>query len=157
MTLIVVAAGGLANLLFYRPYGYNGAIQISPWLWHSSLPITMGQGIPILLGLLLAYALVCGAATALTSVWSGSGTAVMAISVGLMIAAMTLDRTEPEWREFMPANLVDEWGLNNFQVTKLFGVQLKHTPVRPLAVPALGAALAALCWLGWRKGSAGKA
>lgn len=88
-TLVVVVAGGLANLLFYGPYGYDGAIQISPWLWHISLPTTMGQGILILLGLLLAYTLVCGAATALASVWSGNGTAAMAISVAVMIAAMT--------------------------------------------------------------------
>lgn len=155
-TLMVVGAGGLANLLFYGPYGYDGALQISPWLWHSSLPITMGQGILILLRLLLAYALVCGAVTALVSVWSGSGTAAMAISVGVMIAAMTLDRTEPGWREFMPANLVDERGLNSLQVTKLFGVQLNILQSGLLLYLLLALALAALCWSGWRRSAVGR-
>ena len=50
----------------------------------------MGQGILILLGLLLAYALVCGAVTALVSVWSGNGVAAMAASVGVMVGAMVL-------------------------------------------------------------------
>ena len=149
--VLVVGAGGLANLLFYGPYGYDGAIQISPWLWHSSLPITMGQGILILLGLLLAYALVCGAATALASVWSGSGTAAMAVSVGVMVAAMTLDRTQPGWWEFMPANLVDERGLNSLQVTRLFGMQLNILQSGLLLYLLLALALAALCWLGWRR------
>ncbi len=43
--LIVVGAGAAANLLSYGPWGLDGAIQIPPWLWGSSLPITMGQGI----------------------------------------------------------------------------------------------------------------
>lgn len=156
-TLIVVLAGGLANLLFYGPYGYDGAIQISPWLWHSSLPITMGQGILILLGLLLAYALVCGAATALASVWSGSGTAAMAISVGVMIAAMTLDRTEPGWWAYMPGNLVDERGMNSLQITNLFGVQLNILQSGFLLYMALAVVLFALCRLGWRRSAAGSA
>ena len=155
-TLVVVVAGGLANLLFYGPYGYDGAIQISPWLWHSSLPTTMGQGILILLGLLLAYALVCGAATALASVWSGSGTAAMAISVGVMIAAMTLDRTEPGWWEFMPANLIDERGLNSLQVTRLFGIQLNILQSGLLLYLLLALALTILCWVGWRRSAAGR-
>ena len=154
--LLVVGAGGLANLLFYGPYGYDGAIQISPWLWHSSLPITMGQGILILLGLLLAYALVCGAATALASIWSGSGTAAMAISVGVMIAAMTLDRTQTGWWEFMPANLVDERGLSSLQVTRLFGVQLNILQSGLLLYLLLAFVLAFLCRPGWRRSAAGK-
>lgn len=153
--LLVVGAGGLANLLFYGPYGYDGAIQISPWLWHSSLPITMGQGILILLGLLLAYALVCGAATALASVWSGNGTAAMAVSVGIMIAAMTLDRTQPGWWEFMPANLIDERGLNSLQVTRLLGVPLNILQSGLLLYLLLALALAALCRLGWRRAQEG--
>lgn len=156
-TLIVVSAGGLASLLFYGPYGYDGAIQISSWLWHSSLPITMGQGILILLGLLLAYALVCGAATALASVWSGSGTAAMAISVGVMIAAMTLDRTEPGWWAYMPGNLVDERGMNSLQITNLFGVQLNILQSGFLLYMALAVVLFVLCRLGWRRSAAGSA
>lgn len=148
-TLLVVGAGGLANLLLYGPYGYGGAIQLSPWLWGSSLPITMGQGILILLGLLLAYALVCGAATAMASVWSGSGVTAMAVSVGVMIGATVLDRTQEGWWEFMPANLVDERGLNSLQVTRLFGVQLNMLQSGLLLYLLLALVLTALCWLGW--------
>ncbi len=153
--LLVVASGGLANLLFYGPYGYNGAIQLSPWLWSSSLPITMGQGILILLGLLLAYALVCGAVTALVSVWSGSGVAAMAASVGVMVGAMVLDRTQEGWWEFMPANLVDERGLSSLQVTHLFGARLNILQSGFLLYLLLALMLAGLCWLGWRRNAAG--
>lgn len=117
----------------------------------------MGQGILILLGLLLAYALLCGAAVALASVWSGSGTAAMAISVGVMVAGMTLDRTQPGWREFMPANLVDERGLNSLQVTRLFGMQLNILQSGFLLYLLLALVLTALCRLGWRKIATGKA
>lgn len=146
--LIVVGAGALANLLLYGPYGYDGAIQLSPWLWGSSLPITMGQGILILLGLLLAYALVCGAATALTSVWSGSGVAAMAVSVGVMIGATVLDRTQDGWWEFMPANLVDERGLNSLHITNLFGVQINILQFGFMLYLLVALGLAVLCWLG---------
>lgn len=150
-TLLVVGAGGLANLLLYGPYGYGGAIQLSPWLWGSSLPITMGQGILILLGLLLAYALVCGAATALASVWSGSGVAAMAVSVGVMIGATVLDRTQEGWWEFMPANLVDERGLNSLHITNVFGVQLNILQSGFMLYLLVALGLATLCWLGWRQ------
>ncbi len=155
--LLVVGAGGFANLLFYGPYGYDGAIQLSPWLWGSSLPITMGQGILILLGLLLAYALVCGAATALASVWSGSGVAAMAVSVGVMIGATVLDRTQEGWWEFMPANLVDERGLVSLHITNLFGAQLNILQSGLALYLIVSAALAALCWLGWRRSARGAA
>lgn len=153
--LTVVVAGGLASLLLYGPYGYDGAIQLSPWLWGSSLPITMGQGILILLGLLLAYALVCGAATALASVWSGSGVAAMAVSVGIMIGATVLDRTQEGWWEFMPANLVDERGLNSLHLTDLFGVQLNILQSGFLLYLLVALVLAASCWSGWLRSASG--
>lgn len=115
----------------------------------------MGQGILILLGLLLAYALVCGAVTALVSVWSGSGVAAMAASVGVMVGAMVLDRTQEGWWEFMPANLVDERGLSSLQVTHLFGVQLNILQSGLLLYLLLALAMAGLCWLGWRRNAAG--
>ena len=151
--LLVVASGGLANLLFYGPYGYDGAIQLSPWLWGSGLPLTMGQGILILLGLLLAYALVCGAVTALVSVWSGSGVTAMAASVGVMIGAMILDRTQEGWWEFMPANLVDERGLNSLLLTNLLGARLNILQSGLLLYLLLALVLTVLCWLGWRRGA----
>ena len=149
--LIVVGAGGVANLLSYGPWGYDGAIQISPWLWGSSLPITMGQGIVILLALLLAYALVCGAVAALVSVWTGSGLAAMAVSVGVMILSMANEYDVPDWREYLPANLVDERGLISLRVTKLLGMQLNLLQSGLLLYLTIAAALTALCWLGWRR------
>lgn len=154
--LIVAGAGGLANLLSYGPWGLDGAIQLSPWLWGSSLPITMGQGILILLALLLAYALVCGAVTALMSVWSGSGVAALAVSVGVMLLAMTMNRTEPGWRAYMPANLVDERGLMSLQTANLFGARLNLLQSGLLLYLALAVVLTALCWLGWRRSAAGR-
>ena len=154
--LMVVLAGGLTNLLFYGPWGWDGAIQLSPWLWGSSLPITMGQGILILLALLLAYALVCGAATALASVWSGSSVAALAVSVGVMLLAMVMDRSEPGWREYLPANLVDERGLMSLQVTNLCGVQLNILQSGFLLYLLLALVLAALCWPGWWRSAAGR-
>ena len=153
--LIVVGAGAVANLLSYGPWGYDGAIQISPWLWGSSLPITMGQGILILLALLMAYALVCGAVTALVSVWSGSGLAAMAVSVGVMILSMANEYNVPGWREYLPANLVDERGLLSLRVTNLCGVRLNILQSGFLLYLAVAAVLTALCWLGWRRSAEG--
>ena len=155
--LTVVGAGAAANLLFYGPWGYGGAIQISPWLWGSSLPITMGQGILILLALLLAYALVCGAVAALVSVWTGSGLAAMAVSVGVMILSIANEYNVPGWREYLPANLVDERGLLSLQVVNLFGIQLNVLQSGFLLYLAAAAALTALCWTGWRRSAEGKA
>lgn len=155
--LIVVGAGAAANLLSYSSWGLDGAIQISPWLWGSSLPITMGHGILILLALLLAYALVCGAVTALVSVWSGSGLAAMAVSTGLMLLSLAMERNSPGWREYLPANLVDEQGLSSLQVTNLFGVQLNLLQSGFLLYLAIAVVLTALCWLGWRRCVAGRA
>lgn len=153
---IVVGAGGLANLLFYGPWGLNGAIQLSPWLWGSSLPITMGQGILVLLALLLVYALVCGAVTALVSAWSGSGVASLAVSVGVMILGAIMNQTEPGWRAYMPANLVDERGLMSLQIMNLFGAQLNLLQSGLLLYLALAVVLTALCWLCWRRNAVGE-
>lgn len=155
--LIVVGAGAAANLLFYGPWGYDGAIQISPWLWGSSLPITMGQGILIVLALLLAYALVCGAVTALVSAWTGSGLCAMAVSVGVMILSIANEYNVPGWREYLPANLVDERGLLSLQITNLFGVQLNVLQSGLLLYLAIAAALTALCWPFWRRSAQGNA
>lgn len=100
--LIVAGAGAVANLLFYGPWGYDGAVQISPWLWGSSLPITMGQRILIALALLLAYALMCGAVTALVSVWTGSDLAAMAMSVDVMILSIANEQNVPGWNTCPP-------------------------------------------------------
>ena len=154
--LIVAGAGAAANLLSYGPWGYDGAIQISPWLWGSSLPITMGQGILILLALLLAYTLVCGAVTALVSVWTGSGVAAMAVPVGVMILSMVNGYNEPGWREYLPANLVDERGLMSLQVTNLFGAQLNALQSGFLLYLGIAVVLTALCWPFWRRSAEGR-
>ena len=153
--LAVFGAGAAANLLFYGPWGYDGAIQLSSWLRASSLPITMGQAILILLALFLAYALVCGAVTALISLWSGSGVAAMAASVGVMLLSVAMDGSESGWLEFMPRNLVDERGLLSLQLTKLFGVQLNILQSGLLLYLAIAAALTVLCWPLWRRSAAG--
>lgn len=80
----------------------------------------------------------------------------MAISVGVMIAAMTLGRTQTGWWEFMPANLVDERGLSSLQVTHLFDVQLNILQSGLLLYLFLALALTALCWLGWRRSPIGR-
>lgn len=154
--LAVAVAGAAANLLAYGPWGFDGAVQLNPWLWGCSLPITMGQGILILLALLLTYALVCGAATALASVWSGSGVTAMSVSVGVMLLSAVMDRTEPGWRAYLPANLVDERGLMSLQLANLFGVQLNLPQSGLLLYLALAAVLTALCWFGWRRNYSGK-
>lgn len=115
----------------------------------------MGQGILILLGLLLAYALVCGAVTALVSVWIGSSVAAMAMSVGVMIAASLLTRTQSGWLEFMPTNLVDVRGMNSLHVTNLFGVQLNILQSGFLFYLLVSLALTALCWLRWWQNAQG--
>ena len=57
----------------------------------------------------------------------------------------------PDWREYLPANLVDERGLISLRVTKLLGMQLILLQSGLLLYLTIAAALTALCWLGWRR------
>ena len=69
---------------------------------------------------------------------------------------MVMDRSEPGWREYLPANLVDERGLMILQVTNLCGVQLNILQSGFLLYLLLALVLAALCWPGWWRSAAGR-
>lgn len=147
--LILAGVVVTANLSVYGTWGWDGAIQLVPWLRHSSLPITMGQAVLLLLGLMLAYALLCGGLTALVSVFTGSSVTALAASVGLML--LTMMQFSGDWAEFMPSNLVDMRAFYSLHLTDIFGLRLNLYQSGFLLYLLVTAGLLTLCYLGWRR------
>lgn len=151
---LVAGATIVTGLLLYGPDGLRAQIQILPWLRASSFPITIGQATAILLALMLAYALVCGALTALVSMFTGSGVAALAVSAGIVLA--TMRQYQADWAEYLPANLVDEHALMSLRLADLFGLRLNFIQSGLLLYLLIAVILFALCWLGWRRSAAGR-
>lgn len=152
---LVAGSTIVTSLLLYGTDGLRAQIQILPWLRSSSLPITVGQAIAVLLALMLAYALVCGALAALVSMFTGSGVAALAVSAGAMLAAMR--QYQADWAEYLPTNLVDEHALVSLRLTDLFGLRLNFIQSGFLLYLLIAVVLFAMCWLGWRRSAAGRA
>lgn len=148
--LAVVGAFIGAELALYGTWGWDGAIQLQPWLWACLHPLTSGQGIGILVVLLLIYALLCGALTAAVSVFTGSGVAALAVSVGVMLLTMRPNNVGG-WMEFLPANLVDQHAFASLTLTDLFGLKLDLFQSGALLYAVIAIVLLAFCWLGWRR------
>lgn len=146
---LVAGATVAASLALHGISGAEAQIQLLGWLWTSSLPVTVGQAVLILLALMLVYALLCGAAAALVSVLTGSGVAALAVSVGIMLAAML--HYEEEWAAYLPNNLVDEQALLSLRLTDLFGLRLNFIQSGFLLYLLIAVILFGLCWLGWRR------
>lgn len=144
---IVAGAAIIADLLVYGTTGLSGAIQLLSWLRASILPITTGQAVLILLGLLLVYGLLCGGITALVSVLTGSSVAALAVSIGVLL--LTMRQFDGAWAEFLPANLVDQRALMSLTLTNFFGIRLDFFQSGFLLYMALTVILLVVCWLCW--------
>ena len=145
---IVAGAGITANLFVYGTAGLDGTIQLLSWLRASILPITTGQAVMILFGLLLVYGLLCGGITALVSVLTGSSVAALAVSIGMLL--LTMRQYAGTWAEYMPANLVDQRALMSLTLTNIFGIRLNFFQSGFLLYIALAMILLVVCWLCWR-------
>ncbi len=165
-TAMAALAAVAANLGLYGPGGWGGAVQRITWLDCCSWPVSLWQSILILVGLLMVYALLCGALTSAVSMWTGSSVAALAASAAVTAGNMVLtsywhpdpaNLVEQILYARLPACFVNITSLLNYRITHLFGLQLNWLQSGVLLYLAVAAAFAALCWLGWRRSAAAKA
>ncbi len=164
-TAMAALAAIAANLVLYGPWGWDGAVQLISWLDCCSWPVSLWQGILILVGLLIVYALLCGALTSAVSMWTGSGVAALAVAAAVTAGNMVLTSYwHPDPANFveqllyarLPACFVNITSLLNFRITHLLGLQLNWLQSGVLLYLAVAAVFTALCWLGWRRSAVGK-
>ena len=152
-----------SSLIRYGTWGWGAAIQLCRYMLSCSFPITAWQGILILTGMILVYALLCGALISVVSMWSGSGVAALAVGAALVGGQMLLVRMMSALDAFLtlpvvtaalyylPMGLVNAAALNVRSLKYFFGLPLNPIQAGMLVYLTVSAALAAVCWLGWRR------
>lgn len=141
-------------LVLYGPDSWNGAIQllIGAGLSWCSWPITMGQGVLILLGVNLLFALLCGGLVAAVSVFTGNGVAAMAAAVAMMLQSQR--HVQGLVGRYLPARLINPDTFRILDLTELGGLQLNIFQSGALLYGVIGSVLLTLCWFGWRRWAA---
>lgn len=153
VVLSVIAAAAATAFLVYGGGWYDTPIQVAlPTCW----PITMGQGLLIRLGLYLSYALLCSGMVMLVSLLTGSGVAGLTASVFMMVLQNFLPRymVEASW---LPGNILSSSVFQRYQLVNLLGMRFNWVELDLFMYAAVGMALLALCWLGWRRRALGRA
>ena len=162
---MAVAAVIGSSLIRYGTWGWGAAIQLCRYMLNCSFPITAWQGILIQTGMLLVYALLCGALISVVSMWSGSGVAALAVGAALvggqmllvqMLSALDAFLRLPvvtEALNYLPMGLVSAAALTAKPLKYFFGLPLNLIQAGMLVYLAVSAVLAAVCWLGWRRQS----
>ncbi|MCI8807496.1 MAG: ABC transporter permease subunit [Oscillospiraceae bacterium] len=165
MLAAAIAVGAVigSSLIRYGTWGWGAAIQLCRYMLSCSFPITAWQGILILTGMILVYALLCGALISVVSLWSGSGVAALAVGAALVGGQMLLVRMMSALDAFLtlpvvtaalyylPMGLVNAAALNVRPLKYFFGLPLNPIQAGMLVYLTVSAALAAVCWLGWRR------
>lgn len=136
--------------------GLEAAIQLR--CLKSSLPITLGQAILILWGLLLLYSLLCGGVTMLISALTKNSTAALVVPALLVLIQM-LRIPAPEWiTGYMPNCMFDSMSiLSDVHLVHILGMTFNKLQFGYLLYGLLTVLLLALCWLGWRRSAIGRA
>ena len=158
-----------ASLIRYGPWGWGAAIQLCQYVSSCSFPISAWQGILLLVALVLVYALLCGALISVVSMWSGSGVAALAVAAGSVGAQMLV--VQQQWilsrivavvpllskaLTFLPIGFVNAAALTEKKLMYFFGLQLNGLQAGFAVYLAVTAALAVVCWLGWRHSAVGR-
>ena len=152
-TLLVIGADATAVLLTQGWDGFDAALQLKNL--NSSLPISIGQAMLIMLGLLLLYGLLCGGVTMLFSAFTQNTVAALAAPVLLMICQAWL-RLDVQAAEYLPNQLFNTIpSLHNRNLVNLFGRYLNNLQFGFVLYGGLAVVLLALCWLGWRRSAKG--
>ena len=133
----------------------GAAIQIR--YLDSSLPITLGQALFTMFGLLLLYGVLCGSATMLVSVWTRNTVAALAVPVVFMIAQAWIQLPGLQAADYLPNQLFNNgYALCNVRLVGFFDVYLNNIEFAFLLYGIITVFLIALCWLGWRRNALGK-
>lgn len=167
----VMAVGAVigSSLIRYGTWGWGAAIQLCRYMLSCSFPITAWQGILILTGMMLVYALLCGAVISVVSLWSGSGVAALAVGAALVGGQLLIVQAGPAMAPllnllpflkkvfyYLPMGLVNAAVLTDKRLVRFFGLPLNLIQAGIAVYLALTAALFALCWLGWRRRAVGR-
>lgn len=158
-----------ASLIWYGPWGWGAAIQLCQYVSSCSFPITAGQGILLLAAMVLVYALLCGALISVVSMWSGSGVAALAVAagcVGVQLLVVQMVGTLGAFAAlrplleavfaYIPIGIVSASVLVDKRLAYFFGLQMNYVQAGFLVYLAVAAALALVCWLGWRRSAVGR-
>ena len=153
-----------SSLIRYGTWGWGAAIQVCRYMLSCSFPITAWQGILIQTGMILVYALLCGALISVVSMWSGSGVAALAVGaalIGIQLLIVQLGSAIAPLLDllpflynalyYLPMGLVSASALIEKRLVHFFGLLLSPIQAGIIIYLALAAALAAVCWLGWRR------
>ncbi len=129
--------------------GFQAPLQL--WESASSLPLTVGRAVLLMMGLLVLYALACGALSMLLSVATKNTLAALLGPVLLMILQARLG-LPGQAAEYLPNQLFNGTAVfRSFQLVSFPGTFLTVLQVAPVLYAVLGAGLLALCWLCWRR------
>lgn len=129
---------------------FDAAIQIK--YLDSSLPITLGQALFIMFGLLLLYGLLCGGVTMLVSVLTGNTIAALAAPIVFMIAQAWIQLPGLQAADYLPNQLFNGgYALCNVRLVGFFGAFLNNIEFAFLLYGIITVLLMALCGLGWRR------
>ena len=151
---LLVGANAAVILLTRGWAGFNTALQLDNLT--SSLPLSIGQAVLIMTGLLLLYGLLCGVAAMLLSALTGSSVAALAGPVLFMVGQSWL-RLDMQAAEYLPNQLFNTIpSLHNRNLVNLFGSYWNNLQFAFLLYGALTVVLAALCWPLWRRSSDGR-
>ena len=165
MLAAAMAVGAVigSSLIRYGTWGWGAAIQVCRYMLSCSFPITAWQGILIQTGMILVYALLCGALISVVSMWSGSGVAALAVGaalIGIQLLIVQLGSAIAPLLDllpflynalyYLPMGLVSASALIEKRLVHFFGLLLSPIQAGIIIYLALAAALAAVCWLGWR-------
>ena len=152
-----------SSLIRYGTWGWGAAIQLCRYMLSCSFPITAWQGILIQTGMILVYALLCGALISVVSLWSGSGVAALAVGAALVGGQMLLVQMQSvldaflrlpfvtEALNYLPMGLVSAAALTAKPLKYFFGLPLNLMQAGVLVYLAAATVLSAVCWLGWRR------
>lgn len=165
MLAAAIAIGAVigSSLIRYGAWGWGAAIQLCRYMLNCSFPITAWQGILILAGMILVYALLCGALISVVSMWSGSGVAALAVGAALVGGQMLLAQVQSaigallalpiltEILYYLPIGLVSAAALTDRTLKYFFGLPLNMVQAGILVYLTAAAMLSAVCWLGWRR------
>lgn len=148
-SLLIIGAHAAAMLLARGTDGFGAALQLE--ILSSSLPITVGQAVCILFGLLVLYGILCGGITMLVSVFTGNTAAAMVTPVLLMIVQAWL-RLGGQAAAYLPNQLFNaNLPLRNVHLVHCLGGTWNNLQFGSLLYGGLAAALLLLCWPGWRR------
>ena len=165
MLAVAIAIGAVvgSSLIRYGTWGWGAAIQLCRYMLSCSFPIAAWQGILILSGMILVYALLCGVLISVVSLWSGSGVAALAVGAALVGGQLLLGQMQSVLRGFLtlpavtevmyylPMGLVSAAALHAQPLKYFFGLPLNPVQAGMLVYLTVSAALSLLCWLGWRR------